>query len=116
MAPTSACAQRSAVIASIGRGSLCPALRGADPARSGEFDREDTALARQIADKDLPAVQLDGFAADREPEAEPRAIYAALLEGTKEHLRFSRRKAAALVFDIDEDLIIGGTCPEPDVA
>ena len=49
----------------------------------------------------------------REPE--PRAIGAALLEGTKEHLRFSSREAAALVFDIDEDVIGGGTRSEPDV-
>jgi hypothetical protein len=61
-------------------------------------------------------VRLDDLAADGETETEPRAIRAALLEGAKERLGFSGRETAALVFDIDEDVIMGGTRSEPDVA
>src|SRR6266542_2715626 len=78
----------SKTMASGGDGSRA---LGVHPELSRQFDREDASLAGQIAHTNFTAVQLHGFAADGESEPQPRAIAAALVEGTKKRLGSSRR-------------------------
>src|SRR5450755_333105 len=62
--------------------------------RSRQIDGERTARAGQVANVELAAARLNALQADREPEAEPGLIDAALLKRTEQILGRARRQPA----------------------
>src|SRR6266478_3274105 len=82
----------------------------------GEIDREDTAFPGQVPDVKGAAVGLDSLAADGQPEAQACAIGAPALEGEEKLLGEAGGQPAALVFDFDANLALGGHGPEADMA
>ena len=75
-------------------------------ARPREIDGEHAALPREIAHPEAAAAGLDGAAGNRQPEADPRSVAAALNELREQVLGVARGQASTLVGDLDEDPIV----------
>jgi hypothetical protein len=66
-----------------------------------QINGEHAAGAGNVAHVDVACIRADGAQCDGQSQPEARAVSASLNERTKQILRFSRRKAAALVADVD---------------
>ena len=82
--------------------------------RQRHVDKADTTLAGHIPDKDLASVRPDGLPSDGESKAKPGPIGAASIAKLLKQISLTRRNAATLIFDLDEQPPILGARPQHD--
>src|SRR4051794_9303182 len=94
-----------------GRASAGP---GRSRGRPGELDDHEAALRLLLLDADLPAVQLNYPACDREPKAgtshAPRASRVGSIEAFEDARRLLGRDPRPLVGDLDPEPFSGASC------